>query len=459
MRRVSTATISICALATACGGGAASDVGAAGVGLVEEGSPQARAILELVNRASFEQLDDEIGLERRAATNIAAHVRGSDGRLGTRDDDPIGTIAELDSIGYVGKAAIARLLEFVDVAGPAAQTIEGVAFTAAQAAAVLGFANLANERQLDVDVGLDRRAAQAIIAARPIGDLEALAAVSYVGASALTKLRDGVSVRDEGDRPAVDIEGVVLTGAELQAVMDVANRASRYQLDDEARLEGRAALNIFSRRPFADVAALAAVPYVGAGALERLRVYSATWTPPFAPPNGDCEASVSRRRLLAADRFTRLLGAAGGDYPFARVIALRSSGCNGVAADADARRALADALWMEVFGATGRRVPRDIGPYTPGGFQFEYTVRGARHAVELAVLDGSWDPDSDRSAGPLYAQLDGLVASLSADLRRTPEVFLEVRLNREDGGCGQSATALIDTRDGAVLVVHRLPPC
>ncbi len=70
------------------------------------------------------------------------------------------------------------------------QTVEGVAFTSEQATRALRTANTATEATLDGPVGLDARAAKAIVSGRPLASLEALAAVPYVGASALTRLRD-----------------------------------------------------------------------------------------------------------------------------------------------------------------------------------------------------------------------------------------------------------------------------
>jgi V8-like Glu-specific endopeptidase len=77
---------------------------------------------------------------------------------------------------------------------PAAEgaTVEGVTFDATQAAAVLNLVNTAPFSTLDVDVGLDSRAASNIVAARPLESLQALGAVSYVGTSALTLLLNHV---------------------------------------------------------------------------------------------------------------------------------------------------------------------------------------------------------------------------------------------------------------------------
>jgi hypothetical protein len=61
-------------------------------------------------------------------------------------------------------------------------------FTAAEGAAVLDLANTASLSVLDVDVGLDVRAARGIVDRRPLADLAALDAVPYVGPVAFDRL-------------------------------------------------------------------------------------------------------------------------------------------------------------------------------------------------------------------------------------------------------------------------------
>lgn len=168
---------------------------------VDEGSAEALGILGLLNdRGTTEALlDDDVGLDRRAAEALLAHRDGPDGTLGTRDDDPYDSIAEVDDQYYVGASAIDKLLAYAladgwvpdgdDVVG----SWEGVSFTADEVAWTLALANDATHETLDDTVGLDRRAADGIVAARPFVDIGGLAKASYVGASALTALRDFAS--------------------------------------------------------------------------------------------------------------------------------------------------------------------------------------------------------------------------------------------------------------------------
>lgn len=71
----------------------------------------------------------------------------------------------------------------------ASTILENVAFTAAEATAVMAFVATATFNQLDVDVALDSRAATAIYNDRPT-TMAALGATYYVGESALIKLRN-----------------------------------------------------------------------------------------------------------------------------------------------------------------------------------------------------------------------------------------------------------------------------
>ncbi len=75
-----------------------------GIGGIAEDGPEARAILELASTASFTRLDDEVGLDRRAAQAIV-DTRARNGAFET--------LAELDAVSFVGTTAFARLLDFV----------------------------------------------------------------------------------------------------------------------------------------------------------------------------------------------------------------------------------------------------------------------------------------------------------------------------------------------------------
>lgn len=170
---------------------------------LREGSPEALGVLALLGDAktTLAVLDDDVGLDKRAAANLIAHRDGPDGKRGTADDNAFDTIAEVDAIKWVGESAINALLAYAEAKGfvqrpPDDQsgTFDGVPFTAVQAKATLALANTAAQTLLDDDVQLDARAARNIVAARPIADMKALASISYVGATALRLLRDYIDL-------------------------------------------------------------------------------------------------------------------------------------------------------------------------------------------------------------------------------------------------------------------------
>lgn len=141
---------------------------------------------------------------------------------------------------------------------------------------------------LDHEVGLERRAAQGIIATRngadgvyPSADdhafdsLEELELVKYVGMSAMTDLRDYAI-----DHPApsgVLVEGVEFTAVENASVLWGVNGALLEELDVDAGLSSTAAQSIVANAPFATMDQLAAAPYVGKATLLALRNYSPVW--------------------------------------------------------------------------------------------------------------------------------------------------------------------------------------
>ena len=186
--------------------------------IIEEGTPEAAGVLAMLNAAAttLTVLDDGAGLDRRAATNLIAHRDGATSAAG--DDDAFDTIAEVDAVAYVGDSALSALLAYAIANGWVAVgddyygTIETVSFTKDEAAGVVDLANTATQADLDVAVGLDARAATAIVATRPFTTVEQVAAVSYVGTSALNLMKDWVN--------AEPLPGTDAVLAELETVVE-----------------------------------------------------------------------------------------------------------------------------------------------------------------------------------------------------------------------------------------------
>lgn len=71
---------------------------------VEEGSPEADAILAFVNAATLEELDEAAGLDARAAKNIIEAREAAGGK--------ITTLKALEAISYVASSAFGKLLKY-----------------------------------------------------------------------------------------------------------------------------------------------------------------------------------------------------------------------------------------------------------------------------------------------------------------------------------------------------------
>lgn len=170
-----------------------------------EGTAEAIGVLALLNDAgtTLEVLDDAIGLDRRAAVSIVDHRDGDDRVYGTADDRPFVSIAEVDSLYYVGESALDLLTDWAwdhDFVPSEEDEIlgswDGVTFTVGEADAVVALANRAGADFLDDDLGLDSRAVGSILAARPVASVEHLADLYYVGEAALEALKAAAAACD-----------------------------------------------------------------------------------------------------------------------------------------------------------------------------------------------------------------------------------------------------------------------
>jgi len=143
-------------------------------------------------------LDVDVGLDRRAADALIAHRYGSDGVLGTPDDDTFDTVGEVIDVHWVGEVGLASLLGYCRTHGWVPEgadqlgIYEGIPFTVEEAEMTLSLVNTATGFQLDQEIGLDSRAVEQIVATRPYYSLPQLADTPWVGGAALTSLRDYV---------------------------------------------------------------------------------------------------------------------------------------------------------------------------------------------------------------------------------------------------------------------------
>jgi endonuclease I len=148
-------------------------------------------IITFVNDASLDELDDDVGLDVRAAYGIVSR----------REQAPIKTMQELDAVPYVGPSALRALAAYVEevglyVADRCAPRVLGYRECGPRATAILELISTADLAELDCDAALDKRAATRIYdlcAGSADGSscpttLEELDAVGYVGQSAMDHL-------------------------------------------------------------------------------------------------------------------------------------------------------------------------------------------------------------------------------------------------------------------------------
>ena len=193
----------------------------------------------------------------------------------------------LSLVGLSGLAGCAGAGEPADATG---QSTAAVNMSTADARLVLDLVNYPGTGRalLDGQVGLDSRAAEGIVTHRDgadglspsadddlFGDLAELDAVAYVGDSAIAKLQ--VWAQAHPVPAGESVEGVAFAGWEAEAVIWGVNGASVAELDEVVGLDARAATNLVGSAPYASVAGMGPLGYVGPSALEQLRAHAAMW--------------------------------------------------------------------------------------------------------------------------------------------------------------------------------------
>ncbi len=170
----------------------------AGPYAADTGWNEAIEVVGFLNDAgtTYDLLDHSVGIDSRAALSIVQHRDGADRTWGTDDDNLYESLDEVDAQYYVGPATLDRIVDFAlqtdrtpDGGDDYFGSWDGVQFTFAEAERAMDVVNFASRDTL-LEVGLDSRAVNSILGARPVRDIHELSLLYYVGESALTKLRD-----------------------------------------------------------------------------------------------------------------------------------------------------------------------------------------------------------------------------------------------------------------------------
>ncbi|MBI5548005.1 MAG: hypothetical protein HY901_29340 [Deltaproteobacteria bacterium] len=285
-------------------------------------------VLQFVNcaDATVEVLDNDVGLDSRAAKGIVDHVHGADGALGTGDDNPFDTVDELDAIAYVGTPAIAAIEKFAvakygstPTPDPTPSTgekvtVESVTFSDAEVAEVLDLLNNRFDAEMP-KVGLSSSAYFSLHdAPRPFTSIQQVAATKNVGTVALTALKRYVdSQLIPGPTPEPDPSGCVATGGTYDTVkftqveechaVDFMNRARFSEmgaLPDKGRLvayQGKPRLADGSRT-WATAAEYANSSGIGTTAVAAVKSAAASWTANGLPYDTVATTWANRSKLL-----------------------------------------------------------------------------------------------------------------------------------------------------------------
>lgn len=186
-------------------------------------------ILRAANDLSLEVLDDDVGLDSRAAANIVSAR-------------PFDTLDALDAVAYVGPSALADLEAYAEEHWGGVWA-HGVREGTPEAEQILLAANISSFRALDDDAGLDRRAAEGIVASRPFESLTDLDHVPYVGSSVFAKLSVHVAVLP-GCIPTDDVS----TFADLPCGLEVEHRlyTSAFPTTSHRTLRADGTTNVWS---------------------------------------------------------------------------------------------------------------------------------------------------------------------------------------------------------------------
>lgn len=165
---------------------------------------EAAVVLNLVNNATLACLDNDVGLNATAASNIVTAR-------------PIADLVQLDAVPYVGADALRKLKAYAPMWAPVpvpdpdpdpppatGGTYDGVTFTAAEEAIALDIANTADPSQLTAG-GVASAPAKIICDHRPWASLTALAAYSGIGAATMNALNAMVATWTGATVPPVEV--------------------------------------------------------------------------------------------------------------------------------------------------------------------------------------------------------------------------------------------------------------
>jgi hypothetical protein len=432
---------------------------------VSMSTAEAAAVLALVNYpgTTADVLDTQVGLDPRAAKAIVAHRSGRDGLSPSDDDVLFADLTELDAMTWVGDAAFEKLRTYALAHPvPADEAVEGVLFKGWQAEAVVWAVNAASFEELDAI--LDSRAATGLTSKRPFASVAAMGAVTNVGPTALTILRTHAQLWWAAKYPlptatsTITLDGVTFDQQTAAVALEIANLASNYDLVAHGMYTTGAARLVFAR-PYATLAAVAAVQDVGTASMKVLHDWAASGT--WVTPATQCSLQVTPRADAYASDLDQLLElATRADWPYAEVKTLQVSACAAMTDPAQSRVVRDNVLQAGVidWGYENPAAYLQIGDFKPGAARYLGLMDSARDAIQEHVQAGQWKP-ADAEQQALLDKLPTLYSRLTADMSSTFPRYYEAVISTDMEECSQYASVLVDTATGKITIIHRFPLC
>jgi hypothetical protein len=337
--------------------------------------------------------------------------------------------------------------------------VEGVTFSGWETEAVIWGVNHASATELDLDVGLDSRAAENLVAGAPYASITAMGPVGWVGPSALVSLKNHARSwwlssqgASQSQTLAGTFDGVEFDEATAKLAIGIANAASHQQLVDHGMYSAGADA-IVSARPYATLDEVSEVKGVGTATMSALHDYAASGKWPE-----ECDTKIVSRDDAAASGFTRLLAeATTGDYPWAEVVSLRVQFCLGMD-DAAGRDAVFDLLVES----------KAIDWKAPGHYAYgeDFTKGSANYLKEMSIAKKAISDSASCGYVPetpedqvLLDSLDSMYSSLTAGPQADPSHYWETVLEQDAFVCEQTAAVLVDASNGNIWILHRYPHC
>ena len=317
---------------------------------------------------------------------------------------------------------------------------------------------------LDDLVGLDRRAAKALMAHLvDHGDFNDITEVDdtwWVGPAALTKLEAYAQANGwvpTGDDELGTWDGVTFTVDQAELTLEYVNDAGEQELDD--LLDRRSVDSIVAAGELETIHQLSELYWIGNYAMSTLKTEGAG-----EDEEAECELVVSSTSHAAAEAYSELLALTTTvDAPAAEVKTLQISGCRNWQDDADARAAVEAALWNEVFflsysEAGQYRDVRQVGEWVSGSRQYVQDVDHSLVIIDEHADDGDWDPNDGGQAAQLYDQVDELFEEIRDPMEADSSEWTEIDLYMDMIECSESATGIVNEA-GEVFVAHFFQRC